>query len=136
MAEKKNIFKRTYESIKGKINDAILETKIETSFKEKNDLYTLYTKNNSFSTKLSGYFIEDKLVVYGKHNIPKYSIIISDCGKNVYYVTKCEDIQIVTKYNGTEYNRIGTKLYLDKNVEELDVVKAGKRYFRNKNNEA
>lgn len=136
MAEKKNIFKRTYENIKEKINDAILETKIETSFKEKNDLYTLYTKNNSFSTKLSGYFMEDKIVVYGKHNIPQYSIIISDCGKNVYYITKSEDIQITTNLNGTEYTRIGTKLYLDKNVEELNVIKAGKRYFRSKNNEA
>lgn len=136
MAEKKNIFKRTYDNVKEKINDAILETKIETSFKEKNDLYTLYTKNNSFYTKLSGYFEEDKLIVYGKHNIPQYSIIISDCGKNVYYVIKCEEVEITTQLNGVEYTRIGTKLYLDKNVEELNVIKAGKRYFRNKNNEA
>lgn len=130
MSEKNNIIKRTYNNVKEKVNDAILEVKIETAFKEKNNLYTLYTKNNSFSTKLSGYIENDNLIVYGNHNIPKNSVLISDCGKKVFYIKGIENVEITTQLNGNQYTRKGTKLYLDDNVEEVQVIKAGKRYFK------
>ena len=129
MSENKNFLSSTINNIKNKISDIVLENKIESSYKQNNTTFTLYTKDNILSTTLSGRINNNKLIVYGDHKIPKYSVIVNECNKKAYYVLNTSTTEIKTNYNSTYYIRKGTKILLDENVEEANVIKAGKKYF-------
>lgn len=129
MSENKNFLSSTINNIKNKISDIVLENKIESSYKQNNTTFTLYTKDNILSTTLSGRINNNELIVYGDHKIPKYSVIVNECNKKAYYVLNTSTTEIKTNYNSTYYIRKGTKILLDENVEEANVIKAGKKYF-------
>lgn len=129
MSENKNFLSSTINNIKNKISDIVLENKIESSYKQNNTTFTLYTKDNILSTTLSGRINNNELIVYGDHKIPKYSVIVNECNKKAYYVLNTSTTEIKTNYNSTYYIRKGTKILLDENVEEVNVIKAGKKYF-------
>lgn len=129
MSENKNFLSSTINNIKNKISDIVLENKIESNYKQNNTTFTLYTKDNILSTTLSGKINNNELIVYGDHKIPKYSVIVNECNKKAYYVLNTSTTEIKTNYNSTHYIRKGTKILLDENVEEANVIKAGKKYF-------
>ena len=129
MSENKNFLSSTINNIKNKISDIVLENKIESSYKQNNTTFTLYIKDNILSTTLSGRINNNELIVYGDHKIPKYSVIVNECNKKAYYVLNTSTTEIKTNYNSTYYIRKGTKILLDENVEEANVIKAGKKYF-------
>lgn len=122
-----NVLKRTWQIVKGKVDDFVLDTKIESEFRTKNTSYTLYTKDHSIS--LCGYIIDKEIIVYGTHKVPKQNVIIDNETKKAYYVIDTKETTVKTVLNGIEYVRKGTCLVIDDSVEEVEVLKAGKRYF-------
>jgi len=129
MASKKNFLESAISNIKNKVSDAILETKIESEYKQKNTTFSLYKKDNILSITLSGEIKNKELIVYGDHKIPKYSIIIDESNKKAYYVLNTLTTEIKTVYSSNNYIRKGTIIILDENVEEVNVIKAGKKYY-------
>ncbi|MCR4899159.1 MAG: hypothetical protein K5892_08080 [Acholeplasmatales bacterium] len=126
--KKPNIFSRAWNKTKQSVNDSILEGKIESSYKKAHLEYTNYTKDEMLSKTYYGAIENDKLTVFGNHEVKTYSVIIGPDEK-AYYVVAIEETEVASTVEGIEYKRPGMILTLDKNVEEVNVVKAGKRYF-------
>lgn len=122
-------FSLIIQNVKNKFDDLLLESKIEQEFKNSNTKFSLYTKENIFPIFLYGKIDNNEIIVYGDYNIRKNSVIINECNKKAYYVINISQVEIKTKYNNSIYIRKGTKILLDDNVEEINVIKAGKKYY-------
>ena len=114
---------------KDKINEYIIENKIELKFKNNNIPFQLYESKNLFPICLSGYYENSKIVVYGTPKINNNSIIINMNNKEAYYVIDTKNTEIKITYEDKEYVKKATMISIDKNVKEVEVIKAGKRYF-------
>ena len=68
--------------------------KIESKFKNESSSYSLYIKDSMFVFKLYGYLLNDRIIIYGKHNIPNYSIIVNDNTQDTYCITSSKDYVI------------------------------------------
>ena len=126
--KKPNIFSRAWNKTKQSVNDSILEGKIESAYKKAHLEYTNYTKDEMLSKTYYGALEGNKLTVFGNHEVKTYSVIIGPDEK-AYYVLTIEETEVTSTVEGVEYKRPGMILTLDSNVEEVNVVKAGKRYF-------
>lgn len=127
---KDNIFKKTARTIKDKTNQILLDRNIESYFNNKNIKFTLYKKDSILFNTLYGYIENNKLIVLNNYNIPNGSIIVNECNKKTYYVIKTETSNIDIVYNNQTYNKPSTIIQIDGNVEEVNVVKAGKKYYK------
>lgn len=128
--KKDNAFKRLWNKTKKSVSDAVLESKIRSAYEKAHKSYTAYAKNELLSTPLSGEIKEGVLTVFGHQEIKPYAVIIAnDEGDKAYYVTGTEKTTVSAAVEGVTYERAGTMIALDENVEEVNVVKAGKRYF-------
>lgn len=127
--EYKKFIENKIENIKEKVDNYILETKIENKFKEEHSLFILYEFNNLLPKQLSGYFIKDNIIVYGNLPIKEKSILIDKNNNIAYNVKGSYETEIKINYQGKEYIKIGTVIIVDKKVKEVKVIKAGKRYF-------
>lgn len=128
--DKNNIFQKIYDDAKIKINQIMLENRIEKKFREEHFSYTLYIKDSLFTYKLYGHLLNDNLIIYGEHNIPKYSVIVNDYTKEKYCIlgTKEEELKIVL--DNKDYIRKGISISFDNNLEEVNVIKVGKKYYK------
>ena len=126
--KKPNIFSRAWNKTKQSVNDSILEGKIESAYKKAHLEYTNYTKDEMLSKTYYGALEGNKLTVFGNHEVKTYSVIIGPDEK-AYYVLAIEETEVTSTVEGVEYKRPGMILTLDSNVEEVNVVKAGNRYF-------
>lgn len=126
--KKPNIFSRAWNKTKQSVNDSILEGKIESAYKKAHLEYTNYTKDEMLSKTYYGALEGNKLTVFGNHEVKTYSVIIGP-NEKAYYVVAIEETEVTSTVEGVEYKRPGMILTLDSNVEEVNVVKAGKRYF-------
>jgi len=128
--KKENGFSKFFNKAKASVNNAVLESKIESSYNNANIAFTCYEKDATFGQALHGNFINvSQLLVFGEKEIKKYSVIISSKDNKAYYVTSTEEGKVTSIVEGVEYERKGTIINLDSNVEEVNVIKAGKRYF-------
>ncbi len=128
--KKENGFSKFFNKAKASVNNAVLESKIESSYNNANIAFTCYEKDATFAQSLHGSFINDsQLLVFGEKEIKKYSVIINSKDNKAYYVTSTEEGKVTSIVEGVEYERKGTIINLDSNVEEVNVIKAGKRYF-------
>ncbi len=130
--ETNNILQKIYEKSKEKINQIILENKIQNKFRDDHNTYTLYIKDSIFIFKIYGYLLNNQIQIYGIHNIPKSSILVDDSSKEMYCITNITETDIVVKVDEQEYNRKGMLLNYEKNLEEVDVIKVGKKYYKYK----
>ena len=128
--KKENGFSKFFNKAKASVNNAVLESKIESSYNNANIAFTCYEKDTTFGQSLHGNFINDsQLLVFGEKEIKKYSVIINSKDNKAYYVTSTEEGKVTSIVVGVEFERKGTIINLDSNVEEVNVIKAGKRYF-------
>ena len=128
--KKDNAFKRFWNKTKKSVSDAVLESKIRSAYEKAHKSYTAYTKNELLPVYLSGEIENGVLTVFGYQDIKPYAVIIAnDDGDKAYYVTGTEKTSVSSIVEGVTYERTGTVIALDENVEEVNVVKAGKRYF-------
>ena len=128
--KKDNAFKRFWNKTKKTVSDAVLESKIRSAYDKAHKSYTAYAKNELLPTPLSGEINDGVLTVFGHQEIKPYAVVIAnDEGGKAYYVTGTGSTTVSSTVEGVTYERAGTTITLDENVEEVDVVKAGKRYF-------
>ena len=128
--KKENGFSKFFNKAKSSINSSILESKIESAYNTANIAFTIYEKDSTFGQACHGSYLNDnQLVVFGEKEIKKYSVIISSKDNKAYYVLSTEEGKVTSVVEGVEYERKGTIINLDSNVEEVNVIKAGKRYF-------
>ena len=127
--KKDNAFKRFWQKTKQSVNDAVLESKIRSAYEKAHKSYTVYTKNELLPKSLSGEITDGILTVFGEEEIKPYAVVIEDEGDKAYYAVATEATTITAAVEGVSYERPGTAVTLDENVEEVNVVKAGKRYF-------
>lgn len=127
-----NMINKIYDSTKQRIEKIILENKIESKFKNESSSYSLYIKDSMFVFKLYGYLLNDRIIIYGKHNIPNYSIIVNDNTQDTYCITSSKDYVIKITLDNEEYTRSGILLNYTKDLEEVKVIKVGKKYYKYK----
>lgn len=127
--KKDNAFKRFWQKTKQSVNDAVLESKIRSAYEKAHKSYTVYTKNELLPKSLSGEITDGILTVFGEEEIKPYAVVIEDEGDKAYYAVATKATTITAAVEGVSYERPGTAVTLDENVEEVNVVKAGKRYF-------
>jgi hypothetical protein len=122
--EKKGFFSKVKESF----NNSMLEAKIESAYKKDRETFTMYKKDEMFSQNLVGDLDGLELTVWGKQEVKAHNVII-DSKDKAYYIVSSKETTVKSVVEGFEYERPGTIITLDDNVEEVKVVKAGKRYF-------
>lgn len=133
--ENDNAFKRFWKKTKQSVNDAVLENKIESNYNKEHKAFTLYMYNETFSKSIHGEIMNDTLVFFGEIPVKPYSVVVNDITKEAYYVIDCHTTTVKSIVDAVEYERVGTILTIDKNVCEVKVIKAGKKYYLYKGNE-
>ena len=128
--KKDNAFKRFWNKTKQSVNDAVLESKIRSAYEKAHKSYTVYTKNELIPKGLCGEISDGILTVFGEEEIKPYAVVIAnDEEDKAFYAVSTEKTTVSAAVEGVTYERPGTAVTLDENVEEVNVVKAGKRYF-------
>lgn len=133
--KKENAFSKFWNKTKQNINDALLESKIESSFKKTHNEFTLYKKDSFLTTTLFGTLDNYILDVFGKHEVDNFNIIVDTKDNKAYYIIKKEIIEVESIVDGVIYKRSGTRFYLKDDLVEVNVIKAGNRYFIYKGND-
>lgn len=130
--KKENGFSKFFNKAKTSVNNAILEGKIENSYNDKNISFTIYSKDAALGQSVHGNYLNDEktqMIVFGEKEIKAYSVIVNNKDNDAFYVLSTEEGKVTSIVDAVEYERKGTIINLDKNVEEVNVIKAGKRYF-------
>ena len=128
--KKDNAFKRFWNKTKQSVNDAVLESKIRSAYEKAHKSYTIYTKNELIPKSLCGEIQDGILTVFGEEEIKPFAVVIAnDEEEKAFYVVSTEKTTVSSAVEGVTYERPGTAVTLDENVQEVNVVKAGKRYF-------
>jgi len=126
--KKGNIFSNTFNKAKKKVGDSMLEMNIASSFEKNNKQFTIYVKDELLSHTVYGYAEKNSVIYFGKEHYPFGSVIIDE-DDIAYYLEESDDTTVTAVVDGVEYERPGVKVDVNKKVEEVKVVKAGKRYF-------
>ena len=130
--KKENGFSKFFNKAKTSINNSILEGKIESSFNNANLSFTVYVKNDAFGHSVHGKYLNDdktQILIFGEKDFEIGSVVVDNKDESAYYLTGLDKGKCQSIVEGVEYERNGTIINLDKNVEEVNVIKAGKRYF-------
>ena len=96
------------------------------------DLLVVHTQDDVQHIVLApdGAVQDGSLTVFGKVEPKPCSVVIADNKEETaYYVVGTSETTVKSTVEGVEYEREGTAIALDEKVEEVRVVKAGKRYF-------
>lgn len=128
--KKENAFSRFWKKTKQSVNDAVLESKIRSAYEKAHASFEIYAKDELFTNRVSGEIADGVLTVFGSVDVKPYSVVIADDKEETaYYAVSTSETTVKSMVEGEEYERAGTAIVLDPNVEEVRVVKAGKRYF-------
>lgn len=128
--KKENAFSKFWKKTKQSVNDAVLESKIRAAYEKAHASFTVYEKDELLSHTFSGGIEGNVLTVFGKAEIEPWSVVIANDEKaTAYYAVETAQTVVKAAVEGVEYEREGTAITLDPAVEEVNVVKAGKRYF-------
>ncbi|MCR5113237.1 MAG: hypothetical protein K6A63_04805 [Acholeplasmatales bacterium] len=128
--KKENGFSKFFNKAKASVAAAQLENKIEAAYKKDTITFANYEKDSLLPKTYYGKYLSDNQIeVFGDHEAKVNTIIISEKDEKAYYVTSTEKTTVKSTVEGTEYERPGTIINLDTDVTEVNVIKAGKRYF-------
>ena len=114
---------------KEKGKQIILNVKIKNKFKDDNELFILYKKDNLLSINLYGYFKNDKIVILGNHDIKINNIIIRNKTNKAFFVKAINTTQVNVEYDGKTYIKDGMEIKIDDNVKEVKVIRAKEKYY-------
>lgn len=129
--KKENVFSKFWNKTKKAVNDSLLEVKIESKFKNDNDSFSIYGKGDLVPLIVYGYLKEGKVIAYGKVETDLNNILVDD-NEKAYYVNSLIDATVDITVDGTTYTRPATIIVLDSDVQEVEVIKAGKKYYLQK----
>jgi hypothetical protein len=130
--KKENGFSKFFNKAKASVNNAILEGKIENAYNDKNLPFTIYSKDSTLGLSVHGNYLNDdktEMIIFGEKEVKKNSVVINTKDNSAYYVVDTKEGKVTSTVEGVEYERKGTVICLNKDVEEVNVIKAGKRYF-------
>lgn len=132
-AKKESSFKQFFKKAKASLDQSVLEDKIKSAYRKNHvefDYYS-YGENALFGGNCVFGSLEREILTYfGTEAIPPYSVLIDCKTEKAYYATEeRSDTTVSAIVEGVAYERAGKRIRLDPNVEEVKVVKAGKRYF-------
>ena len=124
-------FSKRWKGTKAKVDADVLENHIQSAYASAHRQFDVYNHDGGLFNGESavGEIVDGSLIYWGEKAIGEYAVVIDSKDNKAYYTLKSEPIDLQVKYDGTDYTRKGTKTALDANVEEVDVVKAGKRFF-------
>lgn len=116
---------------KKKIADNNLESSIRKAYEQAHHRFDVYPYDGGLFDTIDVYGdIEDGALTYfGEKDVKPFSVVIDKKDNKAYYAGNSEKATVRVLYESTEYERPGTKVELDPNVEEIPVIKAEKRYF-------
>lgn len=127
--KKNNKFSKIFETIKKNLNHTFLEAKIDNSYKKDHDEFKIYQKDAVLPITIYGKINGMYLETISNVSISKYSIVL-DCSNNkTYYIFNKKEIEINVVVDNVKYTKLGTKYLLKDDLEEVDVIKAGKRFY-------
>lgn len=118
--------------VKKAFSDWLLNFNIENKFRKDNKSFMIYLKQSIFPFYINGYFERNNLIVYGDHLDKIHGFINDYNNKKIYYIEEAKLCDVKVLYNNIEYIKKGTLFTLEEKVEEVDVTKVGKKYYRNK----
>lgn len=127
--KKESSFSKFWKKAKQTVNDSVLEIKIESKFKKDNNTFSIYGKNDLISLTVYGYIEDDKVVAFGKVDAEVNEVLVDDETKKAYYINSVSDSTVDIIVDGVKYTRPATVISLDSDVKEVDVIKAGKKYY-------
>ena len=129
MEKIKNKFNNIINVTKEKGKQIILNIKLKNKFKDDNELFILYKKDNLLSINLYGYFKNDKIVILGNHDIKINNIIIRNKTNKAFFVKAINTTQVNVEYDGKTYIKDGMEIKIDDNVKEVKVIRAKEKYY-------
>ena len=132
--KKENAFSKLWNKTKKSINDSLLESKITSAYEKELPEFKVYEKDALMASGLKGKLEGDKLTYIGEKKYALNSVVVAG-DDTAYYLVAIEDTTVKATVEEVEYERPGVTITLDKNVEEVNVIKAGKRYFLYKGEE-
>lgn len=127
--KKENAFSKFWKKTKQSVSDSILESKIKSMYEKSKTEYTIYKKGELFNQTVYGSIEENVLTIFGKEELEAYNLVVEEKSGHAYFIVGIEENTVMIEYDGTVYERPAMRLTLDADVEEVDVIKAGKRYF-------
>jgi len=129
--KKDSCFSKWWKGTKAKMDADIFEGHIQNAYAQTHRTFDVYNHEGGIFNGDSavGEIVDGSLIYWGDKPIAEYAVVVDRKDNKASYTGKSESINLTVKYEGTDYVRKGTKTGLDPHVEEVDVVKAGKRYF-------
>lgn len=127
--KKEGSFKKFWNKTKKTVGDAVLENKIESTYKRSNNEYSLYQKDELLGKTLYGVIEGNTLTCWGKPDVKEYSVVVDNKTNTAYYVLNVAEGTVKAIVDAVEYERDGLVITLTSDVTEVNVIKAGKRYF-------
>ncbi len=127
--KKENAFTSFWKKAKQDFNNSMLESKIENTFNNQNTEYTIYQKGELLSMTVYGYLDGDRIIVFGEKDPKKYSVIMDQKNEKVYYISNVSKATVNVTVDGVSYERPATVIETDDEVVEVNVIKAGKKYY-------
>ena len=136
MADEKkesNGFSGWWNKTKNNINSSILEKNIESTFNKGNIPFINYNFKEVFSNTYYGYYKDDTTItIYCEKKFNSNGILIDKKKDKAFYIVSTESTTVKVIFEGQEYERAATNVILDPNVEEINVIKAGDKYYKYK----
>jgi hypothetical protein len=137
-SKKDSGFSKWWKGTKAKVDADLLESHIQNTYAGAHQNFDVYTHEGRLfnGESVVGEIVDGSLIYWGEKAIGEAAVVVNPKDQKAYYTLKSEPIDLKVTYEKTEYTRKGTKTALDPNVEEVDVIKAGKRYFLYKGEKA
>lgn len=126
--KKEHKYKLFLKKVKANFSDSLTEIILENEYNKTHEKFILYQKDAILPLTLYGNRSFNEVTILSKKEIPLYSIL-KDKAKKYYYVDKCYKTDIEIIFKDKVYLKSGYKLILKDDLEEVNVIKAGKIYF-------
>lgn len=127
--KKENVFSKFWKKTKQTVSDSLLEIRIESTYNKDKPYYHIYGKGDIMPLIICGKKENDRINVYGKVDTEVNNILLDVNADKAYYINSFVDSTVEVTVDGVSYNRPSTIIVLDDNVEEVNVIKAGKKYY-------
>ena len=129
--KKEGGFSKWWKGVKKNMDDSALESHIETSWNNTHHQFDIYVYGGGLFSGASCYGeVKDGFLTYfGTEEVQEFSVIVDSKDQKAYYAGKAESVEVKVVYDGTEYTRKGVKIALDSNAQEVNVIKADKKYY-------
>lgn len=131
--EKKSFFTSLWNKAKTAVGSFALDSALEDAYNEDKDEFTYYS-GDSLNVVLGGVKVygkinDGKVVVMRSQELQSDAILVCDQTGQAYYVSDVEWVTVDIVYDNQRYTRKAQQLTIDDAVVEVDVIKAGDKFY-------